>query len=194
MRIGVARKSYYHTPWCGDAAYTHEDEERALLAVVDGLGHNIQAARAAEAATACLEACKSLSLDALLSAVEQALSATAGAALTLAVIYKGRGLLEVCGIGNVVLQLATPHKLYHFSGHPGIAGAGPAICKKDAFPYQPGDLVVMYTDGIRSAFSAAELAHIQYPDPQRIAQRILREYARPNDDALALVACETERQ
>jgi len=190
MRFGVARRSYRHNPWCGDDAFTYQDEARILLAVVDGLGHHLRAAHAAEAAVACLAGCVLLPAPEILRAAEEALADTVGAALTLAVIDRARGRLQACGLGNVELQLVTPDRVFRFVGEPGIVGAGGTACRTETFAYRPGDLVILFSDGIRSAFTGGELIHIRRPDPQRIAQRILQEYARPSDDAVALVGWE----
>ena len=192
MRFGVARKSFHNNPWCGDDAFTHEDNGRVIMAVVDGLGHSQRAARAARLAVARLGECTDLSLKRMLRSMERALKDTVGGALGIAVIHKERAILETCGIGNIELQLATQARLFRFVGEPGTAGVGQNPFKPVSFPYQPGDVVVMYSDGIRSAFSARDLIHILHPDPHRIAQRILNEYARPSDDALVLVGCEME--
>jgi serine phosphatase RsbU (regulator of sigma subunit) len=50
---------------------------------------------------------------------------------------------------------------------------------------QPGDMVLMATDGVARSF--AEDA-IGVAGPARLADRILEDLARPNDDALVLVA------
>lgn len=192
MRFGVARRSFHHNPWCGDEAFTYEDDERVVMAVVDGLGHSKRAAHAAQVAVARLGECVPLPLEAMLRSVEEVLADTVGAALTIAVIHKARACLEACGIGNVELQLATQARVFHFAGEPGIAGAGQARFRPASFDYRPGDIVVIYSDGIRSTFSAQSLIHILHPDPVRIARRILAEYARSNDDALVLVGCDRE--
>jgi len=192
MRFGVAVPSFHHNPWCGDDSFTYEDGERAIMAVVDGLGHSQKAAHAARVAVARLGECTALSLEEMLCSVEDALKDTVGGALGIAVLYRGRASLQVCGIGNIALQLATPARLYRFVGQPGIAGERQTPFRPISFPYQPGDVVVMYSDGIRSAFSAHDLVHILRPDPARIARRILNGYARPHDDALVLVGCEME--
>jgi len=192
MRFGVARRSFYHNPWCGDEAFTYEDDARIVMAVVDGLGHSQRAAHAAQVAVTRLGECVALSLEQMLRSVDELLADTVGAAVTIAVVHKARACLEACGIGNVELQLATQARVFHFVGEPGIAGAGQARFRPASFDYRPGDIVVIYSDGIRSAFSAQGLIHILHPDPVRIARRILVEHARPDDDALVLVGCERE--
>lgn len=190
MRFGMARRSYRHNPWCGDDAFTYQDEARILLAVVDGLGHHLRAAHAAEAAVTRLAECAHLPAPEMLHAVKEALADTVGAALTLAIIDRARGRLQACGVGNVELHLVTPRRVFRFVGEPGIVGEGVTPCRTELFAYRPGDLVILFSDGVRSAFGAGGLRDIRRPDPQRIANRILQEYARPSDDALVLVGWE----
>ncbi len=191
IRFGVAKRSFPGNPWCGDAAFTHEDDARVIMAVMDGLGHSQKAAHAAQLAVARLGECMALPLQDMLRSVEDALRDTVGGALGIAVIHKERAILETCGVGNIGLQLSTRARLFRFSGEPGIMGEREGRFRPVSFSYQAGDVVVMYSDGIRSAYSARDLVHILYPDPGRISKRILDEYARPDDDALVLVGCET---
>ena len=52
-------------------------------------------------------------------------------------------------------------------------------------PLKPGDLVIFFTDGIRSDFLSEP---IPIQSPQLIAKRIRDKYSKGADDALVLVA------
>lgn len=53
------------------------------------------------------------------------------------------------------------------------------------FPFNPGDFVCLYSDGITSRWKPEELDWSLHP--QQIAEYILNNYARKNDDATVLI-------
>lgn len=190
MQFGLAKKSLYGTNWCGDDAFTFDDKERAVMAVIDGLGHSQKAAAAAQAGIVRLQDHVYLPLVDMMRTVESAMQDTIGGAVAIAIVHKPRGQIEVCGVGSVQLQLATSDKLYRFDSTPGIAGHQSNHYQPQILPYRQGDIIVMYSDGISSSFSAKELIRILHPNPQRLARQILSRYQRGTDDALVLVGWE----
>ena len=54
------------------------------------------------------------------------------------------------------------------------------------YSYDPGDIFVLYSDGVSSQFSQDAQIDIKQP-PQRIADDILARYGKPIDDATVLV-------
>ncbi len=191
MQFGISKRSLYGSSSCGDDAFTYEDDERALMAVVDGLGHGRRAAESARVAMQELNDIALFPIEDIIQRLHNALKPTVGAALTVAILHKSSYKLEVCGIGNVQMQLATADKLYRFDGAPGILGVYRNQCRPRFFQYHPGDIIVIYTDGIKSSYSAAKLHYILHPNPRRIASNIMQQYRRGTDDALVLVALET---
>ena len=67
----------------------------------------------------------------------------------------------------------------------GVIGAQLPALQDTVLPVTKGDMVVFVTDGVRAEF-VGDLSAMEAP--QRAADRILKQYARGNDDALVLVA------
>lgn len=177
---------------CGDRLIAVDvDGTGALIGVLDGLGHGVDAAEAAKRGVDVLRAARAEPLEVLVQRCHLALSGTRGAAMTLAHIDFQGDTLSWVGIGNVTANLVVKHPAgvevrssARLAG--GIVGYRiPEMVKPQQVPIRPGDLLVIASDGIVEDhlsdidFSASSLA---------IADKILRKHAKGNDDALVLAA------
>jgi len=177
---------------CGDRLIAVEiNDTSALIGVLDGLGHGVDAAEAAKRGVEVLRAESAEPLDVLVQHCHRALSGTRGAAMTLAHIDFRSDVLSWIGIGNVTADLVAKHpggvevrSSARLAG--GIVGYRiPETLTPQEVPIRPGDLLVITSDGIVEDhlddidFAASSLA---------IANEILHEHAKDNDDALVLAA------
>jgi negative regulator of sigma-B (phosphoserine phosphatase) len=176
----------------GDAHVFEEQRDgaarRVLVAVVDGLGHGGDAARASSAAAAALRGFPG-DVAAAFAACDAALAGTRGAAMTLATLDEG-GALSWAGIGNVegfVLQARTSpieRAREHLTLRGGVVGARATPARVSSLQLARGDVLVMASDGIASGAAGA----IAREAPVAvIADDLLARFAKASDDALALV-------
>ncbi|MGH9191284.1 MAG: SpoIIE family protein phosphatase [Acidimicrobiales bacterium] len=175
----------------GDLAACMLVGDGALLAAIDGLGHGAEAAKAAEIGRDIIAANSSESLASLLRLCHVGLARTRGAAITLARIQCGAGMLQWVGVGNVEAYLVRRTE----RGHGSLAASAvlfggtvgyrlPRI-RDSVVELRLNDLVIMATDGVSQHF-VPDVATGQPVD--RIARTILDEHARATDDALVAVA------
>jgi hypothetical protein len=166
----------------GDAVAVRRISGGYFMAIADGLGHGPHAARAAQAATACVhEAEPDASVEALMRSIDAALSGTRGAAVLLLVI---RGaILQGATVGNVELRIAP--KGLPIVPTPGIAGRGIRNLRVFEGPLRPGMRFVAFSDGISGSFSMQSYVSL---GPAETCAQIAAAYRRPNDDATILVA------
>jgi negative regulator of sigma-B (phosphoserine phosphatase) len=177
---------------CGDRLIAVDvDGAGALLGVLDGLGHGVEAAEAANCGVEVLQAARTEPLDVLVQRCHRALSGTRGAAMTLARIDFRSDTLSLIGIGNVAADLVAKHPAgvelrssARLAG--GIVGYRiPEALTPQKVPIRPGDLLVIVSDGIVEG----HLDDIDFSAPARaIAEQILRSHGTNNDDALVLAA------
>jgi phosphoserine phosphatase RsbX len=172
----------------GDLAVVTGFPGGALVAVIDGLGHGEEAAEAALAAARILEATPGDSVDALLERCHQGLRQTRGAVMSLASIDSRGSTLEWAGVGNVEAVLVRADTSAQPSRDAlttpgGIVGYQLPGIRSKRIAVQPGDLLMLWTDGVR-AFSTDRLAG----SAQEIADAILSQHRLESDDALVLVA------
>lgn len=175
----------------GDRASIQIDGSRAVLAVIDGLGHGPEAAVAARLATDVVEHHPAEPIDVLLLLVHRELTASRGAAATVAIVDADTGLMHWLGVGNVegVLvradAIARPRTLGAFLVGGVLGYQLNQLHQPTPVVLQDGDTIVMATDGVRA--NLAELVRPEQPI-ERMAAEILTKHARTDDDALVVVA------
>jgi phosphoserine phosphatase RsbX len=190
----VASRPIPGEPVSGDQCVVEVTETETLLAVIDGLGHGPEAAAAAAAAAGVLRENPAEPVEVLLVLCHAALARTRGAAITVASISATNGSMSWLGVGNVEAALlrGAPSEESQVGSSVdmalllgGIVGHQLPTLRPHAVDIQPGDLLLMATDGIARSFT--QDVHLAAA-PARLADGILENLARPNDDALVLVA------
>jgi|SRR5579863_7838051 len=161
-----------------------------LVAVVDGLGHGAEAAAASQVAADTLGTHREEPVIPLLKRCHEALRQTRGAAMSLASFNGSYNTMTWLGVGNVEGVLLRADKSAGPSQEsimlfPGVAGHQLPALRAVVTPVYPGDLLILFTDGMRRDFLSDPIAGQQ---PQRIAERICAKYSKGTDDALVLVA------
>ncbi len=160
-----------------------------LAALIDGLGHGPEAAAAARAAVPVLEESAAEPVEELLRRCHAALRPTRGAAMSLASFDRASGSMTWASVGNVdgVLLRASGSGTRSdeaITMRGGVVGYQLPPLRVNTLLLEPGDTLVMVTDGIRTDFSAGE--DIDRP-PSDCAQAILQRYGKGTDDAHVLV-------
>lgn len=171
----------------GDAHVVIASENRALVALVDGLGHGAGAAFAARQAISAVRAHASEPLEALVEHCHEALRKTRGVVLTVAAIHPADDTLSWLGVGNVEALLLRANPAMRRESallRGGVVGDQLPPLRASSVGLALGDTMVLATDGVRSDFTAGLDAR---GEPREIADRILDRHARSEDDALVVV-------
>jgi negative regulator of sigma-B (phosphoserine phosphatase) len=160
-----------------------------LVAAIDGIGHGEEAANASKAAAALLRSCADQPIISLVERCHERLRGTRGVVLSLAFIDSEHGMMTWLGVGNVqgVLMRAEAKKRNGQESlllRAGVVGSQLPAVQATVLPIEQGDTLFFATDGVRSDFSVSLSAR---ENPQRAADRILRQYRSGNDDALVLI-------
>jgi phosphoserine phosphatase RsbX len=185
---GIAARSRRGEATSGDLAVVTLLPDGALVAGIDGLGHGSEAARAARTAADVLRERATQDLVALVQRCHAALRDTRGAAISLAFISASRSAMTWLGVGNVEGRVlsgdrsATRPKGSLALGR-GVAGHELPTVTTATLEVRPGDVLVLATDGIESAF--ADSLDIS-GSTQAISDRILAEHGKRTDDALVV--------
>jgi anti-sigma regulatory factor (Ser/Thr protein kinase) len=174
---------------CGDGWSVSQTKDRAVVLVVDGLGHGTSAADAADAACATFEKQVDHQPGEILQAVHESLRATRGAAVLVAQIIRmdDGARVTVAGAGNVASSIVMPggsRALPSMNGTAGLQLRG--VREFSADWTNPGRLVIN-SDGITTRWRLDSYPGILGHDPSLAAALIHRDFTRGRDDATVVV-------
>ncbi len=176
---------------CGDHYLICRASSRVLVAVVDGIGHGPEAARASHTAVSTLEANAEKPLVSLFEACHKALRSTRGVVMSLAIFDESDNSMAWLGVGNVEGRLLRADKsskqpeeqLFKYGG---VVGHDlPAALVFGILPVAKDDVLILATDGIHHDFTKdLYIGRSTY----HIANEILAGHGKGTDDALVMVA------
>jgi phosphoserine phosphatase RsbX len=189
LERGVAGATHAGEGRSGDLAVFAPSRSGGLVAVIDGLGHGDLAADAAEAAAALIEQHPDDPPQTLLERCHRALRHTRGAVMTLAWFHVGERTMAWTGVGNVearFVRASGGREARHDSPVvlAGVVGFTLPQVRIGTITLEPGDAVVLATDGVRADYSSSLEPHVP---AQRLADRVLERHGKGTDDALAAV-------
>lgn len=171
----------------GDGYLVKIPAHRAVIAVVDGVGHGSEAARAARTALAVVDAFAAVPPLELLYRCHEALRATRGVVMTVAWIDVYNRILQWMGIGNVATTLIRGDgsaAREHLMNRGGLLGHQIPNVAVASTPISKGDSLVFITDGVDWNPRTGAFPSLQ---PERAARNLLDQHGNAGDDALALV-------
>jgi len=190
LMIGMAHRPAPGEEQSGDRFFVQQSDHRAVLALIDGLGHGVEAASAADAAHAALDDRARQPVSTLIERCHQRLKDTRGAALTVMQFDTVTWQLEWTGVGNVMTVLLHPEPTGKLTRtelfvRGGVAGVLLPSTAASSVRIAPGDMLVAATDGVHSSF-AYGITRVEAPQP--LADRLLTRYRTGYDDAMVVVA------
>jgi len=206
VRVAMVKRALHDAPHCGDGCGYWRGGGQTILCVVDGLGHGPYAEKAARAAIDCVTRHLSESLPDIFAVCNEAIRGTRGVAMGIAVIDEEAQQLTYAGIGNTRALIARGRppapidrhgtgpcrrvaegRTIRMSSNWGIVGGGYKTLTPETVPLMPGDLVILFTDGLAEAIDLAGYNDALRADVQRLAGKILGDWGRETDDAAVLV-------
>ncbi len=171
----------------GDSYAVNWGPDYTNIMVVDGLGHGPMAAQSAVAAVeAFLEDGTGEPL-AVLEEMHPALRATRGAAAAVARFDHQREELRFAGLGNIAGAIIADGTSKQTVSQPGILGHNNRSGREFSYSWPSNSLVLLYSDGIASHWTAAAYEGLWPMHPSLIAGVLYRDLGRDRDDATMLV-------
>lgn len=172
---------------CGDSWAVHADEERALVMVVDGLGHGVIAAEAADEAVRIFEKSRDLPSLTILQNADIALRSTRGAVMAIAETRLSDRTVSFTGVGNISGCVTDGSAAQHFVSTNGTLGV---VSKPKTFQYEwpAGNVMLLYSDGLLSRWDLERYPGLRNRHPSIIAGVLYQNYSRGRDDVTVLAA------
>jgi len=181
-------------PYCGDGVWTHWHRQGLFGLLCDGAGHGVQAEKIQQQAIKVVqhlvETSEVIDLVALFYSLHQALKRTRGMVAVAFVLHKN-GNMEFIHIGDVSLFCTQTCSVVKFRSieQPGIIGYHMPTPRVQQWQFQPGQWLVMHSDGIRRSTTNDQWQRLLQPGHslQTILPNILYELADGRDDAACIV-------
>ncbi len=171
----------------GDAWIAHQQADRCMVLIADGLGHGPDAARAAQAAIQVLERRSVLAPAAILNLAHDAMRATRGGAVGVAEINVTQQVVRFAGIGNITGVIAGPAGNQHLVSHNGIVGHNMRQVREFSYPWPEDSMLVLHSDGLGTRWDLDAYVGLKGRHAALIAGVLYRDFTRGRDDVTVLV-------
>jgi anti-sigma regulatory factor (Ser/Thr protein kinase) len=175
--------------FCGDGWRVAERDGEFTLMVVDGLGHGVEAAKAADEAADVFDRDPFAPLPLMLQNAGVRLRGTRGGAMAAARVDRAHRTLKFVGVGNIAAHLRSRQEASGrgLVSHNGIVGA--AVRKIQEFEYEcPNQgLLVLHSDGLQSRWDLERYTGLLSRHPAVIASILYRDFTRGRDDVTVAV-------
>jgi anti-sigma regulatory factor (Ser/Thr protein kinase) len=172
----------------GDAWDWHDRPGGARIVLVDGLGHGVGAATAAQRALELAGDASTLAPVALLERLHAGLRDTRGAAGAVADIDLNRGSLSWAGVGNIAGVVVTATGSRNMVSTNGTLGHEARRITAFDYPFPRGAVLVLHSDGLSSRWSLDAYPGLLARRPAMLGAVLFRDFGRPRDDATVVVA------
>lgn len=166
----------------GDSVGIWQDGASTLLTVIDGLGSGQAAAEATQSALTCVQVNLDRSLSEIIVCCHRALQGTRGVVMALVRVEHCHDRLTFAGVGNIGFSAATTKPMRPISRN-GVLGHRLPAPREFCFDCTPGDVVVLYSDGISSRFVLnGGVAALSWAPPRELSRRIVKRFGTGEDD------------
>ena len=169
----------------GDLVFAQETEEYYYFGLIDALGHGLEANKAAVIALEYLKKNKFNDPAMCLTMLHTELLRSRGAVIALFSIEKESGEAVYSGIGNVVSKLLNTHDV-KFVPRDGIVGFSIPSPTKQKYTVNYGDVIVMYSDGLKENFDILDMPGILNENAEEITKTLIKNYSKKDDDVSLL--------
>ena len=171
---------------CGDVGIVKQFDGKCLIALTDGLGHGQKAYEAAELARGIIDRNYREDPVLLMKRLHQELKRTIGGVVAICVMDIESGKLEHVGIGNITTRVLGKEPV-NIVPKDGVVGYMISSPSKRKVLLSNGDILLVYSDGIKAQISYEENKQLFAKSAQKIAEGIITKYGKQKDDNSCLV-------
>ncbi len=171
----------------GDVAVIERTGAVIFIALVDVLGHGDDAHAVASRAESFLRERWDPDPARTLLALHEELRGTRGAVAGVCVLDSTTGGSRFSGIGDTGIVTVGAHQPSLYSKE-GILGSRIRTPIVQQFRLEPGDILVLHSDGVASDFRASLPSNSNSVKADELACRIVQRFRRRHDDATCIVA------
>lgn len=169
----------------GDAVVIQPLDQGLFVAIVDVLGHGPEAHELTQVINAYLARYGTSDVSGLMTRLHQHLKGTRGAAVGLCAIDAATGRIDYAGIGNTAMRRFGKAETRLVS-QDGVLGQNMRTPRPQTLQLEPGDLIVLYTDGVSNRFTADDYPGVLHHAPKEVASNIIQRFGKDYDDAACI--------
>jgi anti-sigma regulatory factor (Ser/Thr protein kinase) len=185
-QAGIASRPRRFATANGDAVVVHKCNGYLLAGVIDGLGHGEPAQLAALTAQTYLQAHCDMPFDKLFHEISKACRHTRGVVMVLARLDSPT-VLTLANLGNIEMRPWTGTERLQIKVQRGFLGAGDDYVHVQRRRWDPEWVLVLHSDGLRTRWEWSDFPGLEREPPQMIANHLLSNLAKDDDDATVLV-------
>lgn len=171
---------------CGDAWAEKSTKAGQQLLLVDGLGHGIRAAAAADAAIQIFSQ-KELAATEMIRSLHLALKNTVGAVAGLVELTPRGQTLSFIGIGNIEGKIFNGEEKQGLLSHNGTVGHALETVRQWPYSWGQNSLLILHSDGLSNRWDLGSYPGLSTRHPSVIAGVLYRDFRRERDDASVIV-------
>jgi serine phosphatase RsbU (regulator of sigma subunit) len=169
----------------GDAVVIRPLEQGLFVAIVDVLGHGPEAHELTHVIDAYLARYGTSDVSGLMTRLHQHLKGTRGAAVGLCAIDAATGRIDYTGVGNTAMRRFGKAETRLVS-QDGVLGQNMRTPRPQTLQLEPGDLIVLYTDGVSDRFTSDDYPGVLRHAPKEVAGNIVQRFGKDHDDAACI--------
>lgn len=171
----------------GDVGIIKEfDTSKVFMAIIDALGHGKDAHKVAVICKDFLEKNYGYNLLEIIYSLHDHIKGLRGAVAGLCLLDLIKRELRYVGVGDITLRKFGSDNISLIS-RPGIIGYKISTPKEEVAKILPKDVLILYTDGIKSHFDLEDYPVLLKQKAKFIAKQIVDNFGRKNDDAACIV-------
>jgi negative regulator of sigma-B (phosphoserine phosphatase) len=169
----------------GDAVVIRPLETGLFAAIIDVLGHGPDAHELTHVIEAFLDRHATADVAGLMARLHQRLKGSRGAAVGLCAVDSEKGSIDYVGIGNTSLRRfgESENRLVSYDG---VLGQNMRTPLLQSLKLEPGDLIMLYTDGVSDRFTTAEYPGVMQHAPEKVVRNIIDRFGKDHDDSACI--------
>ncbi|HEU0058485.1 MAG TPA: ATP-binding SpoIIE family protein phosphatase [Hyphomicrobiaceae bacterium] len=172
---------------CGDGWATDASAVTIDVLMVDGSGHGPEAHKAALRAIDIFRGQRGRGVEQVAQAINQALTATRGAAVAVAKIDPPAGQVNFVGIGNIAAAVIEQGSVRRMVSNNGTAGHIAPRIRAFQYPVRGETTVILHSDGLTPRWDLNDYPGLIAAHPSLLAGILYRDFRRGRDDASIVV-------
>ena len=186
VEIGKCIRAYPGQIVSGDQVLALPLKEGYFLAIIDATGHGLAAHKMALTLLTALKTMASPNLSDIMGKLYELSRGQIGAALGLAFFDTKQQTVHYAGIGNTSLVVFNDKKWRGVS-RDGVLGQRLPSFIEQFTTFIPGDMAIMFTDGLSESLAHNEAVRLRLQDANTIAYRLVDILGKTYDDASCIV-------